>query len=344
MPALLGLSLATPVSLSAASRHVALYTTTHPAMGTVFILYLYGDSAVAAAAISEEVFDEVDRVEQLLSIYRESSELSRINREAGSAPVVTDPEMMDFLKEAAHWSEASDGAFDITVGPLMKAWGFYRHEGRVPSDAELDKLRSVTGWQKVALETHARTVAFAAPGMELDPGGIGKGFAVDAVVRILRSEQVAAAMISAGGSTVYGLGAPPHQPGWKVVVPGPLPRNDTLSVIMLRDTSLSSADCSQKNFTLGGHTFCHIMNPQTMRPVEGRVQVSVVHPSATASDALSNVVFVLPPKQSLLKLQQYAPDSRALIVSSGGTGSSTRDRCTQFRWNAAIQTAYCEVQ
>jgi thiamine biosynthesis lipoprotein len=112
-----------------------------------------------------------------------------------------------------------------------------------------------------------------------------------------------------------------------------------LSVITLRDTSLSSADCSQKNFTLAGHLYCHIMDPRTMRPVEGRIQVSIVNPSATASDALSNVIFVETPEQSLATLKAYAPDSRALIVS----GDATHARCTAFRWNTPISSAHCAL-
>jgi thiamine biosynthesis lipoprotein len=313
---------------AAAVAEPRMFTTVHPAMGTDFTLYLYGTDAARAAEISDEVFDEIDRVEQLLSNYRESSELSRINREAGRGEVTTDPEMMDFLEQSEHWSRVSDGAFDITVGRLMKGWGFFKHEGRVPSDVELEKLRAVTGWETMQLDAAARTVRFTTPGVELDPGGIGKGFGVDAAVRVLRADGVKAAMLSAGSSTVYGLGAPPHKDGWRVVVHGPLPSQATLSTMVLRDTSLSSADCSQKNFTLGGHLYCHIMNPKTMRPVEGIVQVSIVNKSATASDALSNVIFVEKPEKSVETLKKYAADSRALIVSGGGASV----QCTAFRW------------
>jgi thiamine biosynthesis lipoprotein len=321
------------------AERTRLFTTTHPAMGTEFTLYLYSNRADEAAAISEEVFDEVDRVEQLLSNYRDSSELSRINREGAAGAVTTDPEMMSFLEQAEHWSRASDGAFDMTVGRLMKSWGFYRHAGRIPPTDELEALRSATGWTKVELDMDARSVRFTSPGVELDPGGIGKGFGVDAAVRILRANHVKAAMLSAGGSTIYALGAPPHQTGWRVVVPGPLPLKSELSVLYLRDTSLSSADCSVKNFTVDGHLYCHIMDPRTMRPVEGRIQVTIVNPSATASDALSNVIFVQSPEQSAVTLRRFAPESQALIVS----GDPKQARCFAFHWNRAISSAHCVV-
>ncbi|MBB5338799.1 FAD:protein FMN transferase [Tunturiibacter gelidoferens] len=325
--------------IAATASEPRLFTTTHPAMGTEFSLYLYSRDPEVAAAASVEVFDEVDRIEQLLSNYRESSELTRINQNAGAGAVTTDPEMVDFLQQSEHWSRVSDGAFDITVGRLMKAWGFFRYDGRIPMDAELEDLRAVTGWEKVKVDAAARTVQFTSPGIELDPGGIGKGFAVDAAVRILRADHITAAMLSAGSSTVYALGAPPHKTGWRVVVPGPLPSKKTLSVITLRDTSLSSADCSQKNFTVAGHRYCHIMDPRTMRPVEGRIQVSVVAPSATVSDALSNVVFVETPEQSVATLKAFAPDAHALIVS----GDAEAARCTTFQWTSSVDRTHCAM-
>lgn len=321
---------------------LTMFTRVHPAMGTVFTLSIYSESASNADTTAEAVFGEVDRIEQLLSNYRETSELSRINREAASGPVTTDPEMMSFLEQSAHWSSVSHGGFDITVGRLMKAWGFYRHGGRVPPADELEKLRDATGWQKVVLDEKERTVRFTSPGVELDPGGIGKGFAVDAVVRLLRAQHVRAAMISAGGSTIYGLGAPPGAPGWRVTVPGPLPLQNTLSVVTLQDMSLSSADCSQKNFTIGGHLYCHIMDPRTMQPVEGRVQVTILDASATASDALSNVLFVDEPDESARILAQYAPGARSLVVFAAKDGGSRRE-CMKFRWIWRINSAHCEV-
>jgi FAD:protein FMN transferase len=327
----------TPLALAASPTEPRLFTTTHPAMGTEFTLYVYSTDPAVAATASEEVFEEIDRIEQLLSNYRDSSELSRINQHAGAGPVTTDPEMMDFLQQSEHWSQASNGAFDITVGRLMKAWGFFRYDGRIPMDAELEDLRAVTGWQKVKLDPAARTVQFTSPGIELDPGGIGKGFAVDAAVRILRADHITAAMLSAGSSTVYALGAPPHKTGWRIVVPGPLPSKKTLSVVTLRDTSLSSADCSQKNFTVAGHRYCHIMDPRTMRPIEDRIQVSVVAPSATVSDALSNVVFVETPEQSVATLKAFAPDAHTLIVSGGAEAA----RCTTFQWTSSVDRTHC---
>ena len=190
-------------------------------MGTTFSLFVYADGAAQAQTEASRCFEVVDQVEALLSNYQPQSELARINREAYAAPVTTDPETLRFLRESLAWSARSDGAFDITVGALMKGWGFFRSTGRVPSPAALTTLRRQTGWQNVKLDETARTVRFTAPGLELDPGGIGKGFAVDRAVEMLRADGVRAALLSAGSSTIYALGAPAAKPGWRIDVPNP---------------------------------------------------------------------------------------------------------------------------
>jgi FAD:protein FMN transferase len=308
-----------------------LYSITHPAMGTVFSLYIYASSEKEADADASLVFDEVDRIEDLLSNYKESSELSRINHLAFTQPVTTDPETFEFLTDAIEWSRRSQGAFDITVGKLMKAWGFFRKNGRIPTEAEFAALRQQTGWEKVKLDGVNRTVRFTGAGVELDPGGIGKGFAVDKAVAILRAQHVAAAMLSAGSSTIYALGAPPGQAGWKVAVPDPSDTQKTLSTITLRDTSLSSASCAEKHFILQGHLYCHIMNPHTLQPVEGMLQVTIIDPSATASDALSNVLFVKPPEESA-RWMSGLPGDMALVIS----GSADKFYCHLMRWPTPV--------
>lgn len=313
-----------------------LFTLTHPAMGTIFTLYLYDESRAQAELHAESAFEEIDRIEDLLSNYKESSELSRLNRLAASETITTDPETFDFLSRSLDWSARSQGAFDITVGKLMKAWGFFRKHGHIPSESELSVVRKETGWQKVQLDQSTRGVHFAAPGLELDPGGIGKGYAVDRAVAILREEKIRAAMLSAGGSTIYAIGAPPGQEGWKVEVPDPIDRKRVLSTVLLRDTSLSSANCIEKNFVLQGHLYCHIMDPATLRPVEGMLQVTIIDPSATDSDALSNVLFVKGAKGSA-EIMKSLPADAALVIA----GSSKEAHCFLFHWKSKMNPGNC---
>jgi FAD:protein FMN transferase len=303
----------------------SLFTRVHPAMGTDFTLYIYAPDAATADREAERVFAIVNQLDASLSNYKPQSELSRINHEAADHAVTTDPETFRFLQESLSWSARTDGAFDITVGKLMKAWGFFRSTGHVPSDAELAPVRAETGWKRVVLDPDMRTVRFTSPGVELDPGGIGKGFAINAAVNALRADGVHAALLSAGSSTIYGLGAPPEGSGWKVRVPDPQHAGAAISTVMLHDMSLSTANCSEKHFVVSGHLYCHIMDPRTLRPVEGRLQATVISPSATDSDALSNAMFVMGVQGRKQLMRSLPRADAALVVLAGGLTE-------KFRW------------
>ena len=314
-----------------------LYCTTHPAMGTEYSLYLYAPSREQAAAIARPVFEEVDRVDGLLSNYQPGSELSRINREAFQHDVTTDPETFGFLATCLAWSERSRGAFDISVGRLMKAWKFFGASGAVPSQEELAAARADVGWEKIRLDRGQRTVRFLAAGIELDPGGVGKGYAVDRAVRVLRAKQAPAALLSAGSSTIYALGAPPGEAGWKVRVPFAGAGEDPISTVILRDTSLSTANLSEKNFVHDGHFYGAIMDPRTLRPVEGMAQVTAISPSATDSDALSNALFVSGPEDRALLLDGRQQDC-ALVIREKQCGQEKQFAVEYeaIRWPAEV--------
>ncbi|MGH9617993.1 MAG: FAD:protein FMN transferase [Acidobacteriaceae bacterium] len=290
-----------------------LYRTTHSAMGTEYSLYLFARSREEADSIAQPVFQEVDRVDALLSNYQPGSELSRINRHAFSQDITTDPETFRFLETCLAWSERSHGAFDISVGKLMKVWKFFGASGELPSPEDVTAARRDVGWEKIRLDRERRTVRFLSAGIELDPGGIGKGYAIDRAVRILLANNVASALLSAGSSTIYALGAPPNDAGWKVRVPSPRSGATTISTVLLRDTSLSTANLSEKHFIHDGHLYGAIMDPQTLRPVEATLQATVISPSATDSDALSNAMFVMGPEERARLLENRLHEC-ALIV------------------------------
>jgi FAD:protein FMN transferase len=309
-----------------------LFHEVHPAMASEFTIDLYAPDQETAEQWMALSFEEIDRIEDLLSNYRPTSELSRISREAGNGPVTTDPETFAFLERAVDTSRRSSGAFDITVGPLMRAWGFFFNHGRIPSDDELAALRKQTGWSNISLDPRTRTVSFAnRVSMELDPGGIGKGYAVDRVVELLRQQGVKAALISAGSSSIYGLGSPPGTEGWPVNVPDPAETGKVLSVVSLKDLSLSTSACTEKFFIKDGHRYCHILNPHTMRPVEGVLQTTILAPSAADSDALSTATFVMG-KHGFAKLLSGYPGASGLLVS----GAQERPEYTTFHWPRPI--------
>jgi len=296
-------------------------------MGSTFTIYLYAPDQEKADEEFEASFDEIERVEEALSNYRPSSELSRINRQAAEDAITTDPEVFKLLQTSLDYSRRSDGAFDITVGPLMRAWGFFRKSGHYPTRPELSHARSSVGWKRVKLDPDQRTVRFEVPGMELDMGGIGKGYAVDRVIDVLRDGGVKAALVDAGSSTLYALGAPPGKDGWKVIVPRPGDRSRAVAEVILHDTSLSTSGSYEKFFRLNGRTYCHIMDPRTGEPVQGMLQTSVIAPTGTATDAVSTTMFVMGSAAGR-KLLESMPNTSAIWI----TNKANKSQIEQWHW------------
>jgi FAD:protein FMN transferase len=325
---LVALSLLGAGSALSQQSPLVLFHDVHRAMGSEFSIDLYAPNQETADQLMQLSFEEVDRIEALLSNYRPSSELSRISREAGTHSVTTDPETFNFLQIALSWSNRSNGAFDITVGPLMRAWGFFFNHGRIPSEEELLALKKETGWSNIHLDASNRTISFINhSSMELDPGGIGKGYAVDRIAALLRQQHVYAALISAGSSTIYAISAPPGSQGWPINIADPAHADRTLDTILLANTSLSTSACTEKFFIKDGHRYCHILDPHTMHPIDNMLQTTVIAPSATDSDALSTATFVMGQDASA-RLLRSCPQTEALIVS--GTPDSPRYRT--MRW------------
>jgi len=186
---------------------------------------------------------------------------------------------------------------------LMKAWGFFGGDGRMPSPADLTAARRRVGAEHVALNAAEKSISFDAPGVELDLGGIAKGYAVDRAVEILRARGISAGLISAGGSTIYALGAPPGRDGWDITIQDPLDARKVARTMRLKDQALSVAGSSEKAFEYEGRRYSHIMDPRTGTPVEGLLTVAVVASTGTAGDALDNAFFVLGPAGS----RKYLP-------------------------------------
>jgi thiamine biosynthesis lipoprotein len=293
------------------------YEDSRVSMACTYTIVVYGRDAAGLPHIVNAAFDEVDRIDRLMSHYKADSPLSRINREAAKGPVPVEPELYEFLKACVRYSRESGGAFDVTVGPLMKAWGFFRGEGRMPSDAELAAVRGKVGFRHLLFDDAAHAVRFDQAGVELDLGGIAKGYAVDRVVALLKRQGIAAALVSAGGSTIYGLGAPPDSVGWDVQLQDPLRPDKTALTVCLKDRALSVSGGAERFFEVGGVRYSHVMNPRTARPVQGVLSVAVLSDTGAAGDALDNVFFVAGVKRSRLLLQKW-PDAEVFFFLPEG--------------------------
>jgi thiamine biosynthesis lipoprotein len=263
------------------------------AMGATFTVAVYGADRAPMEAAIDATLAEAQRLDALLSNYRPESEWSMVNRTAASHPVKVSGELFQLLGVCLEYSGVSEGSFDITVGPLMKIWGFYKSSGRLAPQSEVDTALKTVGFRHVHLDVAARTVSFDAPGVEIDPGGIGKGYAVDRMVEILKQKGVTRAFVAGSDSSVYGLGAPPGEPrGWQVSIRDPKNSRRSVAQVYLKDASLSTSGSYEKFFQAGGRTYSHIMDPRTGYPAQGTVSVSVVAPRTIDSEAWAKPYFI----------------------------------------------------
>ena len=265
-------------------------------MGGSYSVVLYGDNRTRLEGAAEEAFEEVRRLDRMLSNYRPESEWSQVNRGAAEKPVRLSEELFQLLSACVEYSRKSEGAFDISVGPLMKVWGFYKGSGHLPHRAEVRGAWGKVGYRNILLDPAARAVKFAKAGVEIDPGGIGKGYAVDRMVEILRKDQVAAALISASGSSIYALGAPPEEDGWKIRIRDPKDERKTVAEVVLKDESMSTSGSYEKFFRAGGRIYSHIMDPRTGFPAAGILSASVIAPATLDSEAWTKPFFINGPE------------------------------------------------
>jgi FAD:protein FMN transferase len=264
------------------------------AMGTTFTIDIYGRGTGRMQAAAEGALEEARRIDRMLSNYRPGSELSRVNEQAANQPVKISQELFDLLDACIAYSRASEGTFDITVAPLMKVWGFYKDSGHLPHRAEVRAALGQIGYRNIELDPASHTVHFARHGVSLDPGGVGKGYAVDKMVGVLRKNGVDCALVSAGGSSIYGMGAPPDNPkGWCVRIRDPKDEKKTAAEVYLRNESLSTSGNYEKFFWAEGRLYSHIMDPRTGFPAEGMLSVSVVAPKTLDSEVWAKPYYIL---------------------------------------------------
>jgi thiamine biosynthesis lipoprotein len=263
------------------------------AMGSACSIILYGDDPGRMKEAIFAAFEELRRIEALLSIYIPASEWSEINRSAALREVAVSPLVFTLLSSCRSYSIQSEGAFDITVGPLMKAWGISRGTGRLPSRSELEAALLNVGYLNIRLDATAQSVRFDRPSMEINPGGIGKGFAVDRMVDVLRSHGFSTALVTASASSIYAMGIPPTETeGWRIAIPSLKNPRKSTTEISLRDQSISTSGTYEKTFWAEGRLFSHIIDPRTGYPVQGMRMVSVIAPRAIDSEAWTKALLV----------------------------------------------------
>ena len=258
------------------------------AMACRFEIALSGEDAGFVPA-ARDALDEVSRVEDRLTVFRETSLLSSLNRRADREAVTVDAALFSLLETCRDLHTATEGAFDVTSTPLSRCWGFLRREGRLPAAGEIEAAHARVGMDGVDLDSAARTVRFRRAGMELNLGSIGKGYALDRAAHLLRARGLEHALLSAAGSSVLALGG--RDEDWTMdVASRQLGRR--LGRLRLRDGALGTSGAGFQFVEIEGRRYGHVLDPRTGWPASGMSSATVVARSAAEADALSTAFLV----------------------------------------------------
>ncbi|MFO1488591.1 MAG: FAD:protein FMN transferase [Verrucomicrobiota bacterium] len=296
------------------------FTFARHAMATRFEIVLPGDHEPRLRAAAEEAFNEIDRLEAQLSLFRPTSEIAHVNAHAAAGPVRVSPETFRLLQHAARLSRETGGAFDITIAPLMRAWGFRDGSGHLPDPMELAAARDCVGMQRVHLDGAHSTVRFDRPGVMLDLGALGKGYAVERAAELLREAGIESALIHGGTSTAYALGQSPEGSPWKIAVEYPRTKLNEppplLAEISLVDEALSMSAGWGKSFHANGRDYGHVLDPRTGEPADNALLAVVVTASAADGDALSTALLTTG-AAGMECIAALRPNLRAVTVGRG---------------------------
>jgi len=245
-----------------------------------------------------EALDLVETLEEQLSYFRPTSEISRVNLLAADEPVEVDPRLFELLRLAAMLYDETAGAYDITSAPLWEIWGFSRRAGKIPSDADLAATRSRVGGHLVELDSTRHTVRFCKPGVRINLGSLGKGYALDACGEQLLTAGMADFLLHGGQSSVLARGSV-GKVAWEIGIRHPLQAGQRLGVVRLCNRALGTSGQQSQSFRHRGRRYGHILDPRSGWPAEGVLSATVVAPTAALADALSTACYVMGAKQSL---------------------------------------------
>jgi thiamine biosynthesis lipoprotein ApbE len=292
-------------------------------MGTVFEVSAYASDKNRVEKAFNDVLKEVNRLDLLMSNYKEESELSKVNKNAASEPTYCDNELAYIIEQSLQHSDITDGAFDITIGPLMKKWGFFKGQGEIPAKEDLESVLESVSYKNIIIEEKikkslfrdpsiVKTIFFKNPDTQIDLGGIGKGYAVDMATRILKGNRIRSALINFAGN-IYAYGTPPGKESWVIGLQHPRKSEGLLSSFEIKDKAVSTSGDYEKFFTIDGKRYSHIIDPRTGNPVKDIVSVTIIADNATRADALSTGVFVLGLDKGM-ELIETLPDVEGVII------------------------------
>jgi FAD:protein FMN transferase len=282
-------------------------------MGTRIYVELWTDDAAKGDSAIEAVMAEMRRIDDLMSHYKPESQLSQINAHAAQGPVQVDPELFDLIKLSTHFSEITEGAFDITYASVGHLYDYPHHVK--PTEAQIKAALPAVNWRNMKFDAEHHTVLFEHQGMRIDLGGIGKGYAVDRGIAILQARGIQHALVTAGGdSRIIGdrLGRP-----WVIGIRNPDDKQKVVTRIPLTDAAMSTSGDYERFFDEGGVRYHHIIDPRTGHSASKVRSATIIGPTATETDGMSKTAFVLGPEKAL-EIINRMPQYDAVFVTPEG--------------------------
>lgn len=307
--------------LTAAKQPLQRFEFQQPHMGTLFTITLYATNEVSARAAADAAFAKVATLNQMMTDYDPESELMKLCRRPVGEPVRVSAELFEVLAEARRVAELSDGAFDPTIGPVVRLWRRARRMEVLPTPEQLEHARAAVGWQKFLLDTKNQTVTLLATNMQLDLGGIAKGYAADAALKVLRERGIRSALVAASGDIAIG-DAPPGEGGWRVSIGTPFKREGEARTLLLKNAAVSTAGDAEQSVVINGVRYSHIVDPRTGMGLTNRCQVSVIAPHAVQTDVFDTTASILGVEAGR-KLIQSQPGLSAIIYYETASGIET---------------------
>jgi FAD:protein FMN transferase len=316
------------IEFSLAAHKLSRFEESQPHMGTEARIVVYAPNFDAASAATRMAFERIRELDSILSDYQAESELNRLSHQSGGPPVKIGPDLFRVLWAAQNLAVRSDGAFDVTVGPVVRLWRRARRQRALPEPDRLGAALDVTGFRWLSLDAKQETAQLVKPGMLLDVGGIAKGFAADEALKTLKRGGVTSALVALGGD-IGVSNPPPGKKGWSIEIASlnlagaPKPRP-----LLLNNAAVSTSGDAEQFVEISGVRYSHIVDPRTGKALTGRRSVTVVATNGIDSDALATAASVMDPSQGL-KLIDTTPTASALIVVQTGSGIQT---WTSKRW------------
>ncbi len=302
-------------------------------MGTLFRLVLYAPDEATAKKAAKAAFERIAELDGIMSDYRPASELMRLCKKAGEGPVEVSIDLFTVLQKAEEISKRSGGAFDVSIGPLVKLWRRARRTKIMPNAEDLKHALALVDYRRIRLDSERRTVQLLVMGMLLDLGGIAKGYAADAALEVLRRHGIRRALVAAGGDIAVS-DAPPKAKGWKIgIAPLKNPKAAPTHYVLLKDGAISTSGDSEQYVEIDGKHYGHHVDPKTGLGLVGRRSVSIIAENGKLADGWAAAACVLGKERGLDMIEKMEGFAGLVVFETAqGVETTASKRFAKFEW------------